>query len=537
MSNEDKADYLNRYQNFFIAYILQNTFFGNNEKISQYFNLFTDGKNESLAKRLKKMKDKYPDSAALQNLFPLINQNRLSTDNIKMFNNKMSSYDINVISEAIDILYSQAEMIGDFELKEFIDNLARFAILQSGVQLSPVTFTKVLPLNLYAGLTADIFQNYINSKDEVDVKQIWKAFHQNNYKNNKIVPKQKYSRRLIKDGLVVIRSDRSIASNDYIKVYIPVNGVDEKADFNERFKLVLYEKIKITDATGKDVTLDKTVVKYRPINKLGNGMYLVETTPDPLTDASRFQINGDVNESMHDEAVMAWKKQVSTESIDTGLTEFDNLATQPSTSVQPKGTINVYWGQAESATSTRILSNLAPRKFSYESVDGITREYGSVEHAYQSNKNGKFDKVTYDAYNNLKEVPNKQGPGYGAKIAPKLTEVGKRANLQIMKDLVVTSFEQNPNSEAAKKLLQYENFTHNTNELIDKAFLEGLKLAQQRLLSSQQPTSVEGAQVVSGKTIKLKNGVTYGFSAINAKMLSDMGYTPEDIGKILKSIC
>jgi hypothetical protein len=64
-----------------------------------------------------------------------------------------------------------------------------------------------------------------------------------------------------------------------------------------------------------------------------------------------------------------------------------------------------------------------------------------------------------------------------------------------MKDLVVESFIQNPNSEAAKKLLQYENFTHNTNELIDKAFLEGLKLAQQRLLSSQQPTSVEGAQV------------------------------------------
>jgi hypothetical protein len=168
--------------------------------------------------------------------------------------------------------------------------------------------------------------------------------------------------------------------------------------------------------------------------------------------------------------------------------------TQPSTSVEPKGTINVYWGQAESPTSTRILSNLAPRKFSYESVDGITREYGSVEHAYQSNKNGKFDKVTYDAYNNLKEVPNKQGPGYGAKIAPKLTEVGKRANLQIMKDLVVTSFEQNPNSEAAKKLLQYENFTHNTNELIDKAFLEGLKLAQQSLLSSQ-PTQAVSKQI------------------------------------------
>jgi hypothetical protein len=156
--------------------------------------------------------------------------------------------------------------------------------------------------------------------------------------------------------------------------------------------------------------------------------------------------------------------------------------------IKPSGTINVYWGQAESETSTRILSNLAPRKFKYESTDGITREYGSVEHAYQSNKNGKFDKTTYDSY--------VAKGSYGVKISPKLTEVGKRGNLQIMKDLVVESFVQNPNSDAAKKLLQYENFTHNTNELIDQAFLEGLKLAQEQLLTTTQPsTSVkEGVQ-------------------------------------------
>jgi hypothetical protein len=189
--------------------------------------------------------------------------------------------------------------------------------------------------------------------------------------------------------------------------------------------------------------------------------------------------------------------------------------TQPSTSVQPKGTINVYWGQAESATSTRILSNLAPRKFSYESIDGITREYGSVEHAYQSNKNGKFDKVTYDAY--------VAKGGYGVKIAPKLTEVGKRANLQIMKDLVVESFVQNPNSEAVKKLLQYKNFTHNTNELIDQAFLEGLKLAQRELLN----TKPEG--------ITLKDGNIYTKDQLNTKMLMSMGYSIKESGEIIKN--
>ena len=69
-----------------------------------------------------------------------------------------------------------------------------------------------------------------------------------------------------------------------------------------------------------------------------------------------------------------------------------------------KETINVYWGQGESETSTRILSNLAPRKFNYKSADGITREYGSVEHAYQSNKSGRFDQDTYNAYNRIQSM-------------------------------------------------------------------------------------------------------------------------------------
>lgn len=112
--------------------------------------------------------------------------------------------------------------------------------------------------------------------------------------------------------------------------------------------------------------------------------------------------------------------------------------------------------------------------------------YGSVEHAYQSNKNGTFDKATYNAYN--------KHNGYGVKISPRLTN--RSGNLQLMKDLVVESFRQNPNSEAAKKLLQYENFTHNTNTAIDVAFLEGLKLAQSELLQRNNTRDVQNTTLV-----------------------------------------
>lgn len=130
-------------------------------------------------------------------------------------------------------------------------------------------------------------------------------------------------------------------------------------------------------------------------------------------------------------------------------------------------TINVYWGKPESSKNTRILSNLAYRPFTWEG-----REYGSVEHAYQSNKSGQFDKATYDKYVAV--------GGYGTKIRGK--SVNKDFdNLQLMKDLVVKSFLDNPGSEAVAKLLQYGSFTHSTNEVIDKAFLEGLTIARSTL--------------------------------------------------------
>jgi len=124
--------------------------------------------------------------------------------------------------------------------------------------------------------------------------------------------------------------------------------------------------------------------------------------------------------------------------------------------------INVYWGSAETTTNTRLLSNLAPRKFTYKG-----KEYGSVEHAYQTLKSGEFDQITYDKY--------VKAGGYGTKIRGKQVNKGFD-NLQLMKDLVVESFKQNP--EQSKLLLKYKDFTHTTNEVIDKAFLEGLKLAK-----------------------------------------------------------
>jgi hypothetical protein len=152
-------------------------------------------------------------------------------------------------------------------------------------------------------------------------------------------------------------------------------------------------------------------------------------------------------------------------------------------SKQDKPIINVYWGSPESTNNTRVLSNLAPRKFTYKD-----KEYGSVEHAYQTLKSGSFDQVTYDKYIKV--------DGYGTKIRGKAVTKGFD-NLQLMKDLVVESFRQNPNE--ALVLLNYSDFTHTTNEVIDKAFLDGLRLAQKEV----EVRANENTQpIVKGKEVK-----------------------------------
>ena len=95
-------------------------------------------------------------------------------------------------------------------------------------------------------------------------------------------------------------------------------------------------------------------------------------------------------------------------------------------------TINIWHGSGENAA----LSNLADRPFQFNN-----RMYVSVEHAYQSNKSGKFDQATYDKY----KVAGRKIPGtMGTK-----TEGGW--NLKLMKRLISESFKSNP--DAMEKLL------------------------------------------------------------------------------------
>ena len=87
------------------------------------------------------------------------------------------------------------------------------------------------------------------------------------------------------------------------------------------------------------------------------------------------------------------------------------------------------------------LSNLSKHSFTW---DG--KEYNSVEHAYQTNKSGKFDKVTYQAYIDRPEalkIIGKHKADYGT-------------NLELMEDLYRQMLNENP--DMLKLLQETEGF-------------------------------------------------------------------------------
>ena len=232
-------------------------------------------------------------------------------------------------------------------------------------------------------------------------------------------------------------------------------------------------------------------VNTNPDGTGGSVFYDVELTlsPEFEVDGVKQDIDNQIlrtKQETFEEETQEEETQAPETKTETGV-NLDALFNPESTQPTPVSTdakadkpvINIYWGSPETSTNTRVLSNLAPRKFRYQG-----REYGSVEHAYQSNKSGTFDQVTYDKY--------VKAGGFGTKIRGKAVTKGFD-NLQLMRDLVVESFKQNPNQAAL--LLNYSDFTHTTNEVIDKAFLEGVKLAQKNAelsaLESSQPTQPE----------------------------------------------
>lgn len=291
-SKEDTVNLLNRYQNFILAYILHTTEYKNRNGEPEMLNIlyedFFKGDN-TIPKQLQDLKDsrdsRIADNLIIKELLPSLTEDINKTDSMSLFRNRIDTFETNKIVDALENLKSYAEDTADEDLLDFVENLAKFNIIQSGFQASYTDYKKVLSINTYTELVKKIFDIYeTNFEDKgvrIDVNDVWRSFHQNNWKNRSIVPKASKSSEITNTGNIYIKPGSRDSMYDYLIKYVKKKGISkirmkrlEKEDRGfEAFEPVMF---KFTGASAKDNRM-----VYIPIPRMGNGAKMLEIYGDP----------------------------------------------------------------------------------------------------------------------------------------------------------------------------------------------------------------------------------------------------------------
>jgi hypothetical protein len=290
ITKDDAVELLNKYQNFVIGYILHTTpYVINGEKQEKLNDLYKDMfmGDETMAAvldRYKKSKDPLiSENLVIKELLPVMTDDVTRTDNISLFRNKIDTLQINNVIEALNNLKSYSVQIADKNLENFVDNLAKFSILQSGLSTSRIDYKRVLSTELYSDFVKLIVDRFLASKENgntLDVKDVWRNFHQNNHMNRSIVPKAP-SYIKIKNGVLLIKPTSSYAVNDYVIKTVKKKTVTAKQMKQLRKEGRAYEAFENILFENTGLLNKKGMMIFEPIGKRGNGTKLLEVYADP----------------------------------------------------------------------------------------------------------------------------------------------------------------------------------------------------------------------------------------------------------------
>ncbi len=331
-SKNDQTLLLSRYQNFVLSYILHTTEFQDSDMgkitLNNLYKEMLQG-DDSMAKLLSKYKKSgdpnIKNNLIIQELLPIINDDVNKTDNISLFRNKIDTFKTNNLIEALDNLRSYAQQTADSKLETFVNNLAKFSLIQSGMQASNIDYRKVLSTGVYSDMVNNILSGF---NKELSTPDVWRAFHQNNWNNSSVVPKAPSWAKL-KSGRLTIGDGFSLSNNDYLLKTVKKAGIT-KEQFNEMkrnktlnnaFDYILLEK-KFLDEKDNWV--------YEPINKYGDGPRFTEIPGEE--EPSVLSKNGDVSKQFDGTGTQSTKSQ-------TGWISYKDL--YPEENQDPDQTVNV----------------------------------------------------------------------------------------------------------------------------------------------------------------------------------------------------
>jgi hypothetical protein len=530
ISNDDKSLLINKYQRFFITYVIQNTNFKLGEietNISAKFKELMMGEN-SITKQLQLLKNSedynISQNLAIKELIPIFANNVDDQDNIKLFRNKMTTFKNDVLIESINNLLDYAKASGNTQLENFVYNLSIFSILQSGLQDSTINYTKILPAHLYSQVVNSILDVYMNSEFTIDPNLVWKQFHQNNKSDRNIVIRPQFKKFEKYTGNVLLDTDYSDSNYEYIATSKRKNGITDSqieklkkfGKLYKAFDTYLHQRIGYKTIQGKFKEREYAI--YSPIVASGDGRNYTETSMENQLQSNLKKNNivtpeGYKKPSQYEEtpsiSSLASVPAVTQETL-RNLQESTQAAIQTLQQLNPQVAATIL-NQPTSQTSIQKQQPLGEIKLN------IIEDWVQSGQAITTVRSDSYHKSFY------------KGDGVYISENKNPVTIIYKGLIKIKGNNIIGNNISYTKDEFAKAegFGTWANFEKNA-KYAGKTLMDG---------GSVHLYEIKPFKEQEEKTITLKDAVSYPVSKINSKLLEDIGYTPLQIGNILKSIC
>ena len=190
MADKDVTKILQRAQNDLIAAALNANIYKDVEFEGEIFKQTLHDRAESLMIGKNSLPyliqdelSKNPDNVLLQGLIPILQSNIKDPNGLKYYTKALDVYRQNVLAESFMELSDELQ-----------DKLIDFAILQSGLNSTDMSFLKILPYERYIEKALSIVDSLNNITDTKSQNPDWITnfevnFYRNNWENRNIVPK------------------------------------------------------------------------------------------------------------------------------------------------------------------------------------------------------------------------------------------------------------------------------------------------------------------------------------------------------------
>ena len=354
LMRDTQEELILKYNDFIINYIMQTTPFtnesGTTTTVGAHAERLLFGEN-SMAMRLKALKDSkdknIQNNQFLKELLQVMATEKGTPHVVKMLKRVSDTYTSNILLDSAKDLYQYGMNSGNNQLVSFLNDLAFLTIIQGGNQPSAFNLTRLLPVEIYSEATKVIVDGFKNNLDvQLDVKEVWKQFHQNNYKDDTIVPVARFYKS--KGGFLEVGVDMDTAKRPYVKLVSKVKGLTPEMEeeyrrnrnYDKLYVYTIYERYKN----------DGEKVYFRPINKKGAGKMFTEVTSQSIQ-PSLVETNNTARENLYPENRAALEQVQPTEVqeipediLNTTFTseeesnyqEFEYMNPEPQTPVGPK---------------------------------------------------------------------------------------------------------------------------------------------------------------------------------------------------------